>query len=490
MTSKETPNRKPRVDLEKSASVEDVPISGIGSEIQLAEAHGFSEKERKQLMRRIDLRLLPILGLIYCISLIDRSNLGLAMIAGMSKDLQLAKGNRYGIVVLLFFVAYIIFEIPSNLILPRAGPANWLAFLGIGFGAVMLGMGFVKSWGVLALCRFLLGTFEAGFMPGCAYLISCWYTRYEVGKRLAAFFLISIVITAFSNIFTYALSLLAGKRGLNGWSWIFIIQGAITILVALVGWFIIIDFPNKANRFLTPREQAYILDRINQDRGDAEADSVTRAKILHHLADWKLYFWAFNLLASTMPSYALVFFMPIILRDGMGFSTANSMLLMTPPAGLALILALAAAWVGDKYKMRGPIVAFFQLMSAVGLLVMTYSSSNGAKCFGAFWSSSFLPYTIPGILTFQANNIISHSKRAVASATCMIGGGVGGIIASVAFVSKQSPRYLSGVWTTVALSLASILLIIIMDVYFWRRNKAARGGKVLNEGINGWMYTL
>lgn len=173
---------------------------------------------------------------------------------------------------------------------------------------------------------------------------------------------------------------------------IFIIQGAITILVALVGWFIIIDFPNKANRFLTPREQAYILDRINQDRGDAEADSVTRAKILHHLADWKLYFWAFNLLASTMPSYALVFFMPIILRDGMGFSTANSMLLMTPPAGLALILALAAAWVGDKYKMRGPIVAFFQLMSAVGLLVMTYSSSNGAKCFGAFWSMFFFSF--------------------------------------------------------------------------------------------------
>lgn len=82
----------------------------------------------------------------------------------------------------------------------------------------MLGMGFVKSWGVLALCRFLLGTLEAGFLPGCAYLISCWYTRYEVGKRLAAFAMISIVVGAFANVFSYALSRLAGKGGLNGWN--------------------------------------------------------------------------------------------------------------------------------------------------------------------------------------------------------------------------------------------------------------------------------
>ncbi|KAI6578270.1 hypothetical protein MCOR06_010714 [Pyricularia oryzae] len=495
MTTNESPNVERLVDLEKSASAEHVSTPGTQSEVELNDLHGFTENERKKLMhfttwRRIDLRLLPILGLMYCISLIDRSNLGLAMIAGMSKDLGLAKGNRYSIVVLLFFVSYIIFEIPSNLILPRAGPANWLTFLGVGFGVVMLGMGFVKSWGVLALCRFLLGTLEAGFLPGCAYLISCWYTRYEVGKRLAAFAMISIVVGAFANVFSYALSRLAGKGGLNGWNWIFIVQGAVTIVVALLGWFVIIDFPSRANKFLTPREQAYVLARINQDRGDAEEDAVTRAKVLHHLGDWKLYFWAFNLLASAVPGYALVFFMPIILRDGMGFSTADSMLLMAPPSGSALILALAAAWAGDRYKIRGPIVAFCQLMSAVGLLVLVYSTSNGAKLFGGFWCFSFITYTPPGILTFQANNITSHSKRAVSSATCLIGGGFGGIIASVAFVSRESPRYLSGVWTTVALLLVSIVLIIIMDVYFWHRNKAAREGRVLNEGINGWMYTL
>ena len=102
----------------------------------------------------------------YSISLVDRTNLGLAMVAGMEEDLRLDVGTRYTIVVMVFFVAYIIFEIPSNLILPKAGPKNWLAFLGVSFGSILIGMGFTKSWGTLALCRALLGILEAGFLPG------------------------------------------------------------------------------------------------------------------------------------------------------------------------------------------------------------------------------------------------------------------------------------------------------------------------------------
>lgn len=123
-----------------------------------------------------------MLGLLYSISLVDRTNLGLAMVAGMRTDLGLGQGDRYTIIVMLFFIAYMyvlaspwmaesyhhysIFEIPSNLILPRAGPANWLSFLGVSFGAILIGMGFTRSWNTMALCRFLLGVFEAGFLYG------------------------------------------------------------------------------------------------------------------------------------------------------------------------------------------------------------------------------------------------------------------------------------------------------------------------------------
>ncbi|OJJ07923.1 hypothetical protein ASPVEDRAFT_143268 [Aspergillus versicolor CBS 583.65] len=425
----------------------------------------------------------------YSISLIDRLNLGLAYVAGMREDLQLDVGTRYTIVVMVFFVAYIIFEIPSNMILPKAGAANWLAFLGASFGSIMIGMGFTKNWATLAVCRALLGTMEAGFLPGCTYLITCWYTRFEVGKRLSAFWLMSVVMNGCAAIFAYALTQLSGTHGINGWRWIFIIEGAITTGVCLVGRLIIIDFPTKAEGFLAPEEKEFMIARINNDRGDAEEDKPTLPKILHHLKDWKLYFWAFNLFASMLPAYALGYFKTIIL-EGMGFSTMLSQLLTAPPYIPGAAVALISGWLSDKYHIRGPMIAIHQLITAVGMLVTAYGQSSGARYFGIFLGIGALQYCIPGVLTFQANNIVSNSKRAVASATCLIGGGVGGIVAGVVFRSSESPQYPTGIWTTFAVSIVSVALTIIMDVYFWRANKRARASGRPLEGRDGWYYTL
>ncbi|KAF9872479.1 hypothetical protein CkaCkLH20_09976 [Colletotrichum karsti] len=406
----------------------------------------------------------------YSISLIDRTNLGLALVAGMQEDLGLGVGNRYTVIVMVFFVAYIISS----------------------FRRPALPIGFLFSASDL----------------GCTYLITCWYTRFEVGKRLSGFWILSVITGGFSAIFAYVLTLLKGKGGLNGWSWIFIIEGAITMVVCAAGWFIIVDFPTRAGKFLKPAEQQFVIARINQDRGDAEEDKVDGAKILYHLKDWRLYFWAFNLMASTLPGYAYSYFLPIILRNGMGFSSTEAQLLSAPPYVLAAIMAYISGWLGDRYKIRGPIIAVHQALTAVGMLITVYGKANGARYFGAFLGEynvklyrpylysqarlgiGFLQFCVPGVLTFQANNITSHSKRAVASATCLIGGGVGGIIASTAFMSKESPHYTTGIWTTFAISMVSIVMIVIMDVHLWLCNKAARTGDRRNENMDGWMYTL
>ncbi|KAH7176816.1 major facilitator superfamily domain-containing protein [Dactylonectria macrodidyma] len=470
--------------IDQSTHVEDTE-AGNG-----VPTYNLSVADQKKTIRRVDWRLLPILGIMYSISLIDRTNLGLALVAGMQEDLGLAVGNRYTVIVMVFFVAYVTFEIPSNLVLPRAGPANWLSFLGVSFGAILIGMGFTHSWGTMALCRALLGIFEAGFLPGCTYLITCWYTRYEVGKRLSGFWILSVVTSAFAAIFAYALSLLGGQQGLSGWRWIFIIEGAITVVVCFIGWFIIIDFPTQSDKFLSPAQKEFIIARINHDRGDAEEDQVNLGRIFHHLKDWRLYCWAFNLMASTLPGYAYSYFLPIILRDGMGFSSTQAQLLSAPPYILAAIMTFVSGYLGDRYKLRGPIIAVHQALTAAGMLITAYGKSNGARYFGAFLGVGFLQFCVPGVLTFQANNITSHSKRAVASATCLIGGGVGGIIAGVAYRAVESPHYTTGIWTTFAISMTSICVIGLLDLHLWRQNKAARAGQIVNEGMEGWMYTL
>lgn len=188
----------------------------------------------------------------------------------------------------------------------------------------------------------------------------------------------------FSAIFAYVLSLLNGKAGLLGWSWIFIVEGAITIVVCIVGWFLIVDFPNKSGNFLKPDEKAFVIERINNDRGDAIEDEINGAKILHHLKDWKLYFWAINLCASTLPGYAYSYFLPVILRRGMGYSQSESQLLSAPPYVLAAIVCFIAGFMGDRFRMRGPILALCQLLTAIGMLVTVYGGSNAARYFGAF----------------------------------------------------------------------------------------------------------
>ena len=130
----------------------------------------YDTHEEKKLIRKVDWRLLPILGALYSIALIDRVNISAARIAGMDVDLGLSIGDRYTIALVVFFPPYFFLELPSNLVLRKVGSANWLAFIAFMWGCVMIGQGFVTSYQALAGCRTLLGFFEAGFFPGCEFV--------------------------------------------------------------------------------------------------------------------------------------------------------------------------------------------------------------------------------------------------------------------------------------------------------------------------------
>ena len=116
----------------------------------------------------------------------------------MAVELKLLVDERYSIALLLFFVPYILFEVASNIFLRKFGAARWMSFAGLSFGAIMVGMAFVESWVTLAICRVLVGVFEAAIFPGCVYLTSCWYVRKEMQIRLSSFYMFSVLISGFS----------------------------------------------------------------------------------------------------------------------------------------------------------------------------------------------------------------------------------------------------------------------------------------------------
>lgn len=447
----------------------------------------------KELIRKIDWRLLPILGALYAIALIDRINVSNAYVAGMDKELKLTINNRYTIALLVFFIPYFLFELPSNILLRMVGSANWLSSIALCWGTFMLGQGFVRTFPQLVVCRLMLGFFEAGFFPGCIYLISCWYVRYETQKRMAAFYLISTLIGGFSNILAYGLMQMQGVRGYSGWRWIFIIEGLMTQVVAIVAWFLIIDFPDKASRkgFLTESEASYVQRRIEKDRNDADPDPLTWAKTFKHLSDLKL--WAFSLMfmCTTAPAYAFAYFSTVIIR-GMGFSAGVTQLLAAPPFVFAVISAFFFAWLGDKYRMRAPFIAIQAVITIVGLMLTAYHKKTGVRYFGIFLGVAGCQGNIPAILTYQSNNIRMQSKRSVGSALQIGFGAIGGIIASTTFRQKDRPKYRVGLWVTAGLQLFILLQLVLTTTHFWRRNKQVDRGEAKKpiENLEGFKYTL
>jgi MFS family permease len=141
---------------------------------------------------------------------------------------------------MMFFVPYVIFQFPANIAIRKFGAANWLSCLVIAWGIVSIGMGFTKEWTQLMGCRVILGvlevrnlnlclrliinnSFKAGYYPGCVFLLSCWYARFEVQKRFSAFYLLALLASGFASILAYGIMQMKGVAGLNGWRWIFII---------------------------------------------------------------------------------------------------------------------------------------------------------------------------------------------------------------------------------------------------------------------------
>ncbi|KNZ74905.1 hypothetical protein J132_05904 [Termitomyces sp. J132] len=399
----------------------------------------------------------------------------------MDRDLKLYVGSRYSIVSSIYFVPYIIFQLPSNLVLRRLGERNILAFCVVSWGLVQMAMGFVPSWGLLALCRVLLGVFEAGFFPAMVFIITTWYVRHEVQTRLAAFYVVSIFTGGFSPIFAYIVSLLGGRHGIPGWAWIFIIEGAITVAFGIIAWFYISEFPDQ-NTFLDDEQTKLVLDRVERDRGDSIPDEMTQRKLFEHLSDWKLWVYSLMYMCATMPAYAIGFFVTIILR-GMGWSVTDSLLLT--------VSILFFAWISDKLRLRALFLAIQTIMTLVGLVLTGFSTSPAWRYVGIFLSNAGSAGSIPGILAYSSNNVVSHTKRAVSSAMIISFGGIGGIFATTVFRQADSPRYLPGIYATIACQVLLLLLLALMSLYFWKHNKRVFEESASAEvGQPEFLYTL
>ncbi|OAG45262.1 hypothetical protein AYO21_00610 [Fonsecaea monophora] len=441
----------------------------------------------KKLLRRIDLHVMPFLCILYALSLIDRTNLSSAKVAGMDVDLVLT-GSRYSVVALVFFPIYILVEIPTNSVLRWVGTRKLLSGMIFCWGVVAMCCGFVKSYEQLIGVRILLGFFEGGFNPACIYIITCWYKRYETQQRLAVWYVFGAAVNGFNGVLSYGLSKMEGAGGLRGWRWIFIIPGLVTAVLAVPIYLYITEFPEKA-KWLKSGELEQIQDRIQQDRGEVYSDRVSFKSTMEALCDWKCWSLALLFFWVATGSYSLSFFTPSILK-GLGYSTALSQILVTPPYLLAVLCSVAASVVADRVQHRSPFIIFFMVMTIVGLIMIAFGNNLGCKLTGLFIAICGNNSAIPAVIAFLANNIPQSNKRAIAVPLQTGFSGLGGIAGSLIFREQDYPRYLFGIYASLtSMSICIAMTLLIVAIFRNENKKAEMEGKILQD-TPGFRYTL
>lgn len=309
---------------------------------------------------------------------LDRTNIGNARLDNLEQDLHL-KGIQYNDCLAILFPFYIAAEIPSNMMMKRIRPSIWLTFIMVCWSASMIGQGFVKNYSGLMATRVFLGVFEGGLFPGVNYYITQWYCRHETGFRMAMFFSAATLAGAFGGILTRGIAEMSGTGGLSAWSWIFILEGLLSILVSFTAYWAIYDYPATA-RFLSDGERHEVERRLLEDHGHLSNDFHIKY-VWQAIGDWKIYIFMLICMAGFCPIYSFSMFLPTIIKN-MGYTANNAQLMSVPPYVFACIFTIGASYFADKIRQRGIFLLGFQVVGIIGFSLLAASGKASVQYAG------------------------------------------------------------------------------------------------------------
>ncbi|KAF1849892.1 MFS general substrate transporter [Cucurbitaria berberidis CBS 394.84] len=431
-----------------------------------------------KLVTKIDLHVIPFLCIMYLLAFLDRVNIANANVFGLSKELKIVDGNKYNTALVIFFVPYILFEIPSNILLKKMKPRIWLSICMFGFGLVTMLQGFVQSYGGLLTTRFFLGVFETGMFPGAFYLIGMWYRRHEAQKRYSFFFSSTTLAGAFGGLLASAIGKMDGVAGYKGWRWIFILEGLLTVLVSFAFFFLLPNFPEEV-KWLTDEERAYVKARLQIDQGaSARERPITLRDVGNVFRDPKIIVGGFMYLGLIVPAYSYAYFSPSIIQS-YGYSPIQTQLHSVPPWAAAFAFSMVVAWFSDKLKHRFLFTLFPISICISGFAILLTVHHHRQVQYAALFLVAMGAYTaMPVIVCWFNMNLGGHHRRAIGSAWQVGFGNIGGIIAVYSFLPKDRPYYTPGYSISIAfVCLSALSCCTYFAMCMWQnrsRNKSVR----------------
>ncbi|KAI1371991.1 major facilitator superfamily domain-containing protein [Hypoxylon crocopeplum] len=433
-----------------------------------------------RLLRKIDLHVLPILFLVYIVAFLDRVNISNALTMGLPTELGL-DGEKPNVALTIFFVPYILFEIPSNILMKKLNPRFWLSGCILCFGIIMLCQGFVQNYSGILATRFFLGLAEAGIFPGSFYLISFWYKQEEAQKRFTVYWSSTICAGAFGGLLATAIANMNGIRGLSNWRWVFILEGIVTVLVGVVAFFCITDFPREA-KWLSEPEREFLLKKTGHD--ESRTVPVTHKDVIKFLMTPKAWLGAIMYFSILVPAYSIVYFLPTIVQ-ALGYSTVQTQLHSVPPFAATFGFAILVAYLSDKARIRSPFILLGLAMLIAGLAILI--SVHGASHFSAEYAGICLAamgsFGIGGnIVCWYVMNLRGHAERSIGSAWMICFGNAGGIVATFLFLRTDAPYYRSGYSVCLAMGALCVVSCACYALLISREMKTDARGEMEAEG--------
>ncbi|AVN21915.1 MULTISPECIES: MFS transporter [Acinetobacter] len=413
----------------------------------------------RETMRKVAWRLLPFLTLCYVIAIIDRGNIGMASLQ-MNEDLGLT-ATAFGFASSLFFFAYFLFEVPSNLAMQKFGAKVWIARIMVTWGVITAATAFVESSTSLYIMRFLLGAAEAGFFPGVILYLTYWLPA-NYRARMVAIFMVAIPGANFIGSPLSGLLLsLDGWMGMRGWHWLFILEGIPAILLGIACLFALTDRPEQA-KWLNSEQKAWLVERLQFERQQKTP--------IGHISLWQLlknkYIWFMIIIysgasaaGSTMSVWA-----PQLIKS-FGLSNLEIGLVNAIPYGLASIAMIFWGRSSDRKNERRWHTAITLLMISFGLLIALFTSS----LIGTIFLLSVVligAYSMKGPFWALASSWMSPTTTAAGLAAIgafanLIGGGL--MVNIYGAIHDATGSHAIALLPLAALNLVSAIMVFVMS---------------------------
>ncbi|ORE09006.1 MFS general substrate transporter [Rhizopus microsporus var. microsporus] len=417
------------------------------------------EVERK-LVRTLDYRLMIWAFFGYFANGLDRNNMPNAYTTGLKEDLGLIQ-NQYNWALTMFFIGYIVLQIPANYIITKVRPSIMLPLVVFLWGAVVCFMALVKNYQGLYGLRICLGFAEAAFYPGIVFLLGSWYTKEELGTRTAVFVAGSQMSGAFSGLISGAISQhLDGVHGMRGWKWLFIIEGLIAVVIGIIGFFILPDFPHNTS-FIRGDMRELAIQRLERQGRSSMVSGLNWTTFRNLFTTPFIYLFTGMFICFQMGMGILQNF-PIILKS-MGYDASFANYMMVPIWIWVGVVIIAQGYLSDKYGKRPYHIMAGGLFTLVWYIVLVAVNGGHLPVPLLFVCAYMVPpvYGISPIMMTWANEIYSCDRESRALAIAIInsiGNLAPNFINVKAWDVSDSPSFRLGKIVTMAMTAAMVVM--------------------------------